>query len=676
MPTPTASKEFQSEFLRLHEELQNELERLHVRLARVETHLKLDIPRDDAVEVITNLQEVPRQAALDATELKATSGAEDADDEGHVHQIHFGESAWSFPLVLGLATAGPWDVSFALLLLFLNLGMQVAFSVIIMTEDFMGSPFVKQIPFAQRWRTSIAHDKQYMDLSETSLVSRVCQGDGSLILSTTQATLIDQINSFLSLSFDEFQPTFGQTGTLLCMLCILLWALCVYKEYRSVWLALEAIWQIPRSWSTDFRHNRFYSISKGRLKLVLFTLLARVLIASLLLGAGIRWLAQTTSITELMLNAVALNAILDVDEFLFAGFTPITIQLAVQNLEPLRMKYSRRRSQAESLFLFCLLLATFLVPYFSLIQPLVESMVAVKYELCGGNQSFVVARNAETQLVLGLVTQEVQSAEVAGELSVVEAAVQSHKFRPPTEAPELIYFRSTSKLFSAFLARDMSQEVAAWAFCIETEAWQPEGTYYQDPLVTLLVETLRRNAAASLGLAPRGPSGPWTCAELKSHCDRPEARLLRMVCGVTCGCSDPYSSPWHKVPSQGCDEACSQVGIDYLATAPCEDQVDLDAWQFSWDAYADMMSAFYGSNVSTSAVFPLIQRNLATLKAVGCPALLEPSLRNEFATQQSWCQGFDKLWRPFAYICPVSCGCASAHPLPPWCPQSCWNHSR
>lgn len=45
-----------------------------------------------------------------------------AQRQGHVHQIHFGESAWSFPLVLGLATAGPWDVSFALLLLFLNLG--------------------------------------------------------------------------------------------------------------------------------------------------------------------------------------------------------------------------------------------------------------------------------------------------------------------------------------------------------------------------------------------------------------------------------------------------------------------------------------------------------------------------------------------------------------------------
>ena len=63
----------------------------------------------------------------------------------------------------------------------------------------------------------------------------------------------------------------------------------------------------------------------------------------------------TTSITELMLNAVALNAILDVDEFLFAGFTPISIQLAVQNLEPVKMTYSRRRSQMETFGLLILL---------------------------------------------------------------------------------------------------------------------------------------------------------------------------------------------------------------------------------------------------------------------------------------------------------------------------------
>lgn len=44
----------------------------------------------------------------------------------------------------------------------------------------------------------------------------------------------------------------------------------------------------------------------------------------------------------------------------------------------------------------------------------------------------------------------------------------------------------------------------------------------------------------------------WTqevsnCSELKHLCDLPEARLLRMVCGSTCGCTDPLSQPFHKV---------------------------------------------------------------------------------------------------------------------------------
>ena len=50
--------------------------------------------------------------------------------------------------------------------------------------------------------------------------------------------------------------------------------------------------------------------------MLMFTFLIRTCIALLLLIAGIRWLARTTSITECMLNAVALNAILDVDELL------------------------------------------------------------------------------------------------------------------------------------------------------------------------------------------------------------------------------------------------------------------------------------------------------------------------------------------------------------------------
>ena len=72
-----------------------------------------------------------------------------------------------------------------------------------------------------------------MDLAATSLVSRVCGLDGSLILSTNQANLVGDINSFLGLRLGQFSPNAFQPGVLLCMLCILLWSLCVYKESFS-----------------------------------------------------------------------------------------------------------------------------------------------------------------------------------------------------------------------------------------------------------------------------------------------------------------------------------------------------------------------------------------------------------------------------------------------------------
>jgi len=43
--------------------------------------------------------------------------------------------------------------------------------------------------------------------------------------------------------------------------------------------------------------------------------------------------------------------------------------------------------------LFLLLLSTFILPYVSLLQPLGETMLAVKRELCYGNQTFVVGKS-------------------------------------------------------------------------------------------------------------------------------------------------------------------------------------------------------------------------------------------------------------------------------------------
>lgn len=57
----------------------------------------------------------------------------------------------------------------------------------------------------------------------------------------------------------------------------------------------------------------------------------------------------------------------EVDEFLFAALTPMSIHLAIQKLEAVKVKYTQRRNKVESLLLFLLLAITFIVPYFLLL---------------------------------------------------------------------------------------------------------------------------------------------------------------------------------------------------------------------------------------------------------------------------------------------------------------------
>ena len=80
---------------------------------------------------------------------------------------------------------------------------------------------------------------------------------------------------------------------------------------------------------------------------------------------------------------------------------------------------------------------------------------------------------------------------------------------------------------------------------------------YGDPLIQPLLKPIFRNAAVSLGISDVDALG---CADLQSLCSLPDARLLRMVCGATCGRNDPYASawPWHMVTSQGCIPQCLQ----------------------------------------------------------------------------------------------------------------------
>ena len=64
-------------------------------------------------------------------------------------------------------------------------------------------------------------------------------------------------------------PGFFQPGAFLCVLCILLWCLCIYKELRSIFLSFEAVSQIPRTSRTILVDQQdFAGLSFGRYKVL------------------------------------------------------------------------------------------------------------------------------------------------------------------------------------------------------------------------------------------------------------------------------------------------------------------------------------------------------------------------------------------------------------------------
>ena len=241
------------------------------------------------------------------------------------------------------------------------------------------------------------------------------------------------------------------------------------QEIRSVWLSLEATLQIPKARRTAFDNRTFLCLSYGRYCLLLCSFAARAAIAAVLLVAGTLWLARTTSIEELMLNAVALHAILDVDEFLFACLTPIKMQHVIQSLEPIQVKYSRRRSQCETIAHFSLILTAVLLAYYILIAPLQSTMLEVKIELCGGNQSFVVSYNRDTQVTHGLVTASAKTRD-DGQYSVSELAVMKHIGISAEAAPGYIpdSYLATGNIFHSLLG--------SWTFW--KLLWSPQGLSY------------------------------------------------------------------------------------------------------------------------------------------------------------------------------------------------------
>ena len=155
-----------------------------------------------------------------------------------------------------------------------------------------------------------------------------------------------------------------------------------------------------------------------------------------------------------MLNA-ALESVLHVDEFLFSSFMPTLIQHAVQNLPPAVIPHSWRSSRVETLLLLAVLLASLIIPYTLLVEPLGAEMLSVKRELCGGNLTFVVGFNTDVQQTIGRRTRAV--GDEATNLTMIEEAVAAHINHNGSVPARLIDFRQDQEAFDKWMQQTMEE---------------------------------------------------------------------------------------------------------------------------------------------------------------------------------------------------------------------------
>lgn len=625
----------------------------------------------------------PDKQKLDQQMSKVSQLTQDISALGSVEKIAMvcfdRKSAWSIPLVTTLDGASDFfDAFLAMLLLLANVLMQALFIGIIQLDAFLGEDYSNQVDTAKTWRKSFAHDAKYLDLTDRSLASRVCNEDGSLIFSNGQVEVLSQINAFLGMEKDEFTLPWLQPGVLLSVLCILLWDLCIFKEYRSIWHAVQGLFHVPKGEKTTFGEGVLQSMSQARVALLSAVCLVRVVVATMLMINGSIWLSRTTSISELMLNAVALEAVIHVDEFLFSGLTPTKIQYRIQNLPPVKIRQSKRSNLLENFVFTALLIGALVVPFTLWLSPLSETMTDVKFEMCGGNRTFIVAFNPDTQQTVGRVTRPIGTIyDINATAPPVEVAVAEHIFSDPVifgnaslgENEKYIDFTRSEDGFQKWASQSMDDYGSLYPICLEQFLGEGSSKVAEFGKGSLARSWELHFRSAALVL---GRPNATKCSDLSDLCELSQARLLRFACGLTCGCHLLNVNPFYRTRSQGCNQGCIQIvwGHDVIHAlkdrkidfeSPCTDIDNTHPAFAQWvDSYIDALAEY--SNIEFDdfkVVDTKAYRDLYlgyVVKSRGCSELRAYDL----FSNTEWCRGHPGLYRPMAWICPETCGCKSS----------------
>jgi len=513
-------------------------------------------------------------------------------DRGDMHLPE--PSVWDATLFIFHPCVGPLVSLVQILMWTLNAFLQLYFCYIVrehmLTPDVSGDVLNGLL----RFRLGAGHAVKFADrVARKSLAAQVCGSDIKLHMSGTQLQAATDIGNFL------------QGGEPLMLLAQFLWLCTVLKELNHTFSFTRALLHLPRGGVTnvvivdsdgcddvtnlttdDARGDALVAISVvtrittiNRLRLwaaVGFIALPRLVIASVLGLVGVLFLGKTSKMEDLLLNAIALAFVYDIDDLLFQVFAPRRLHTLFANLEPLQMASGGRprlkgaHSIGKALLAGGLLLAV----YVSLLEPFFWMLRQAHDVMCTGEQNFVFAVNpASGMMHVAKSSTSVEWTEHERAIIMVARPDIAAKHGWDVDAKLVALSSSDAAAIAVVLPTADSISEAAYGpdyfdTILDMDVWDVEDGAEQ--LVCKDLGSGQTREATLLHLRAltgnRSLAGcddvPWqSCAQLDSV-------QLRATCPMRCNCHKaPTNAPGYsgifRRPANGCPSQCTSLTASF-----------------------------------------------------------------------------------------------------------------
>jgi len=242
--------------------------------------------------------------------------------------LHQGCSAWRDPRQQWYL--GAFNILQTWVLLWLNGLVQVLFVIAVHSMSKTDGPAANADSILDA-RLMVGH--LFSEIDRKSMMTRAertCNGQ----LLDSLSSMVGDISEYLDPSIDK--GILALPGNIICFLAMLFWVVEMTVEIRRCADLFLVVRALPNTDRTVIEETGAAHILKGvnrchKVWAIVFVLLPRFLISMFLLTYGKRFLANTTEVSELILNTCALEFIRNVDDMILQALATRTLLLFTQN---------------------------------------------------------------------------------------------------------------------------------------------------------------------------------------------------------------------------------------------------------------------------------------------------------------------------------------------------------